>query len=375
MFSSPRTDWGRGERQDIQSSDFARNNHTKESYVATPAPSLVDEGDQRTKGRVLVAEDKALIRLDIRSVLERRGWEICGEARDGREAVRLASDLRPDVTLIDVRMPGLDGVEATRLIQRERETPVVMMAAYDRPSLVARSILAGATSYVLKPFAEGALEAAIAHSSNGARNETGFRPGTERIHSSPKRDEIVVTAKHLFATEGYEATSIQNLADSVGLLKGSLYYHITSKQELLVSIVGTFLNASAAVRNHVQESGESAERRLGRYVSSLRALHALDPDGSAIARAPRPLRGTEMAGIAAEAAASDAHFLERLLVDGKETGVFRLLDEPARLATRVLDVVSAPCRTRLPDFGEIDREANSCAAFVLASLSGRRPTE
>ena len=143
MFSSPRTDWGRGERQDIQSSDFARNNHTKESYVATPAPSLVDEGDQRTKGRVLVAEDKALIRLDIRSVLERRGWEICGEARDGREAVRLASDLRPDVTLIDVRMPGLDGVEATRLIQRERETPVVMMAAYDRPSLVARSISRG----------------------------------------------------------------------------------------------------------------------------------------------------------------------------------------------------------------------------------------
>jgi response regulator NasT len=112
--------------------------------------------------RILIAEDETLIRLDLRALLQERGWDVCGEARDGREAVRLAGDLEPDVTLMDVKMPLVDGIEATRLIQSKRRTPVVVMTAYDRPSLLARSIVAGATSYVLKPFAEEELVATIA---------------------------------------------------------------------------------------------------------------------------------------------------------------------------------------------------------------------
>ena len=108
------------------------------------------------RGRVLVAEDETLIRLDIRAALEKRGWDVCGEARDGSEAVRLAHGLQPDVALLDLKMPGIDGVEATRRIHGARNTPVVMMTAYDRPSSVARSIVAGATEYVVKPFVEDA---------------------------------------------------------------------------------------------------------------------------------------------------------------------------------------------------------------------------
>ena len=339
------------------------------------AQSTVGEGD-RAKGRVLVAEDETLIRLDIRSVLEQRGWEICGEARDGREAVRLASDLRPDVTLMDVRMPGLDGLEATRLIQRQRKTPVVVMTAYDRPSLVVRSILAGATSYLLKPFAEDALEAALAGVTNRTSSEGKAWTRREPVHTSPRRDEIVAAAKHLFATKGYEATSTQDIADSVGLLKGSLYHHISSKQELLYTVVGSFLDATDAVRNQVRGFAESPGRRLRRFVASRRALHTLDPDGSAIlACAPQTLHGTKMASIMAETVERDMQFLERLLAEGTAVGAFRLLDEPSSLAARSLDVMSAPYRTRSREFGEIDREANACAAFVLAAVNGRYHTD
>jgi len=331
------------------------------------APSAVRQGD---RGRVLVAEDETLIRLDIRSVLEQRGWEVCGEARDGREAVQLASDLRPDVTLMDIRMPGLDGVEATRLINQECKTPVVVMTAYDRPSLVVRSILAGATSYLLKPFAEDALEAAVAGVTKRSRADGRAHAERRRTHPSPRRDEIVAAAKHLFAQKGYEATSIQDLADSVGLLKGSLYYHITSKQELLVTVVESFLDATDALRSHVRGLSESPGRRLRRFVAARRALQTLDADGSAIlACAHRTLRGTELEGILAEAVQRDVRFLEHLLVEGCEAGVFRLLEEPSRLAARSLDLVSAPSRRRSGDFAEIDREANACAAFVLASVS------
>ena len=348
-----------------------RRNDSRGGSMSAFAPSALPVSG-RVRGRVLVAEDEALIRLDIRSVLEQRGWEVCGEASDGREAVRLASDLRPDVTLMDVRMPGLDGVDATRLIQRERRTPLVMMTAYDRPSLVVRSILAGATSYVLKPFAEDALASAVAAvTDEPPTNDTPWA-GRDRARSSPRRDEIVAAAKHLFARRGYEATPIQDVADSVGLLKGSLYHHITSKQELLFTVVASFLDATDAVRSHAEVSVESPARRLRRFVAARRALHTLDPDGSAIvARAQQTLRETEMERVVAGAVERDVQFLERVLVDGSETGAFRLLEEPSALAARTLDVIAAPSRSRSEHFGEIDREANACAAFVLAAVSGR----
>src|SRR2546428_12998334 len=93
--------------------------------------------------RVLVAEDETIIRLDLRDLLERSGFEVCAEARDGEEAVALARSERPDVAIMDVKMPKLDGIEAARRILAERPIPIVMLTAYGQDELVSRAVEAG----------------------------------------------------------------------------------------------------------------------------------------------------------------------------------------------------------------------------------------
>jgi AmiR/NasT family two-component response regulator len=107
-----------------------------------------------TAVRVLIAEDETIIRLDLRSLLEASGYEVCGEARDGEEAVELARTLEPDVAIMDVKMPRLDGIEAARQINSHRLTPIVMLTAYDQDELVARAVAAGVFGYLVKPFRE-----------------------------------------------------------------------------------------------------------------------------------------------------------------------------------------------------------------------------
>jgi AmiR/NasT family two-component response regulator len=112
--------------------------------------------------RVLIAEDETIIRLDLRALLERAGFDVCAEARDGEEAVELARSEQPDVALLDVKMPRLDGIEAARRILDERPIPIVMVTAYGEQELVARAIEAGVFGYLVKPFRETDLLPAIA---------------------------------------------------------------------------------------------------------------------------------------------------------------------------------------------------------------------
>ena len=111
--------------------------------------------------RVLIAEDETIIRLDLRELLERAGLEVCAEAKDGIEAVELARSERPDVAVLDVKMPRLDGIEAARRILDERPIPIVMLTAYGQDELVARAVEAGVFGYLVKPFREGDLLPAI----------------------------------------------------------------------------------------------------------------------------------------------------------------------------------------------------------------------
>jgi response regulator NasT len=111
--------------------------------------------------RILVAEDETIIRLDLRDLLERSGFEVCAEARDGREAVELARTERPDLAIMDVKMPRLDGIEAARRILAERPIPIVMLTAYGQRELVARAVEAGVFGYLVKPFRETDLLPAI----------------------------------------------------------------------------------------------------------------------------------------------------------------------------------------------------------------------
>ena len=111
--------------------------------------------------RILVAEDETIIRLDLREILERAGYSVVAEARDGEEAVELAASEKPDLAIHDVKMPKLDGIEAARRILDERPIPIVMLTAYGQEELVSRAIEAGVFGYLVKPFREQDLLPAI----------------------------------------------------------------------------------------------------------------------------------------------------------------------------------------------------------------------
>ena len=101
------------------------------------------------------------MRLDLRGLLSSRGFEVCGEAKNGVEAVALARELEPDLVLLDVKMPELDGIEAARRILAERPVPIVLVTAYGEEALVERAIDAGVFGYLTKPFRENDLLPAI----------------------------------------------------------------------------------------------------------------------------------------------------------------------------------------------------------------------
>ena len=110
-----------------------------------------------TTARVLTVEDDPIVRADLRLILEDAGYEVCPEARDGIEAVELAREHRPDLVLIDLSLPRLDGVEATRRILDERDVPIVALTGHSSGDLVGRADEAGAVGHVLKPFSEAHL--------------------------------------------------------------------------------------------------------------------------------------------------------------------------------------------------------------------------
>jgi AmiR/NasT family two-component response regulator len=102
--------------------------------------------------RVLIAEDEALIRLDLKEMLEEEGYLVVGEAGDGEQAVQLAEELRPDLVILDVKMPRMDGIAAAEVIVKERIAPVIILTAFSQRDLVEQARDAGAMAYLVKPF-------------------------------------------------------------------------------------------------------------------------------------------------------------------------------------------------------------------------------
>ncbi len=111
--------------------------------------------------RVLIAEDEALIRLDLREMLEEEGFDVVGEAADGEQAIGLAQQLRPDLVICDVKMPKVDGIVAAAHITEARIAPVVMLTAFSQRDLIERARDAGAMAYLVKPFQKHDLLPAI----------------------------------------------------------------------------------------------------------------------------------------------------------------------------------------------------------------------
>lgn len=114
-----------------------------------------------TKRRVVVAEDESLIRMDIVETLRDNGFDVVGEAGDGEAAVALAKELRPDLVVMDVKMPKLDGISAADQLNKEHVAPVVLLTAFSQKELVERATEAGALAYVVKPFTPNDLLPAV----------------------------------------------------------------------------------------------------------------------------------------------------------------------------------------------------------------------
>jgi response regulator NasT len=153
--------------------------------------------------RVLIAEDETIIRLDLRGLLEGAGHEVCAEARDGVEAVELARSEQPDVALLDVKMPRLDGIEAAKQILDERPIPIVMLTAYGQQELVSRAVEAGVFGYLVKPFREGDLLRAIQTARARHEELSALREEAESLAEALAARKAIERAKGiLMAQEG-----------------------------------------------------------------------------------------------------------------------------------------------------------------------------
>jgi response regulator NasT len=110
---------------------------------------------------VIIADDESLVRTDLREALTELGYLVVGEVGDGQSAVNMARELDPDVVVMDIKMPGLDGIEAAQVLTREKIAPVVLLTAYSQRELIDRAKEAGVVGYLVKPFRETDLTPAI----------------------------------------------------------------------------------------------------------------------------------------------------------------------------------------------------------------------
>ena len=111
--------------------------------------------------RVIIADDESLIRMDLREMLTNLGYLVVGDVGDGRSAVNLARELKPDLLIMDIKMPDMDGIEAAKIMTEEHIAPVVLLTAYSQKDLVERAKEAGVVGYMVKPFRESDLTPAI----------------------------------------------------------------------------------------------------------------------------------------------------------------------------------------------------------------------
>jgi AmiR/NasT family two-component response regulator len=153
--------------------------------------------------RILIAEDETIIRLDLRDLLEKAGFQVCAEAKDGVEAVELAGSANPELAILDVKMPRLDGIDAARRILEDRPIPIVMLTAYGQDELVSRAVEAGVFGYLVKPFREADLLPAIRTARARYEELSALREEAESLSEALAARKSIERAKGLLmAKEG-----------------------------------------------------------------------------------------------------------------------------------------------------------------------------
>lgn len=159
------------------------------------------ESAPRPARRVLIAEDEALIRLDLAEMLREEGYEVVGEAGDGQEAVELAELLRPDLVIIDVKMPRRDGIDAASEIAGKRIAPIVMLTAFSQRELVERARAAGAMAYLVKPFSASDLVPAIELAVGRAEEITALEREVSTLSEQLETRKLIERAKGLLQSK------------------------------------------------------------------------------------------------------------------------------------------------------------------------------
>ncbi|MGH2759302.1 MAG: ANTAR domain-containing response regulator [Actinomycetota bacterium] len=161
--------------------------------------------------RVLIAEDEAIIRLDLREMLEEEGFEIVGEANDGRRAVELAREQRPDLCILDIKMPGMDGIRAAEVITRERIAPVLILTAFSQRDLANQAAQAGAMAYLVKPFQKSDLLPAIEVAMQRYGEVTRLEGEVAQLADRLEARKLVERAKGLLMDQGLSETEAYRL--------------------------------------------------------------------------------------------------------------------------------------------------------------------
>jgi AmiR/NasT family two-component response regulator len=169
----------------------------KEGHAVRAADTVRSD---RAGRRVLIADDDPLIRMDLAEMLTEEGFEVVGQVGDGERAVELARTLRPDLVILDVKMPGKDGIQAAAEIADEQIAPVIILTAYSDRDLVQRAIDAGAMTYLAKPFSTAtllpAIELTAARYAEAATSRAELAAATQRLQTRT----VIDRAKGLLMT-------------------------------------------------------------------------------------------------------------------------------------------------------------------------------
>ena len=169
--------------------------------------------DRRSSCRILIADDQSIIRLDLREMLAHLGYDVVGEAGDGEAALELARKLKPDLVILDIKMPGFDGISAAEILTREEIAPVVLLTAYSDQELVERALSAGVAGYVVKPFREAELMPVIELSLSRFEQFGQLRKEVDDLKEALETRKVVEQAKGI-------------LMESLGLTEADAFQRI-----------------------------------------------------------------------------------------------------------------------------------------------------
>ncbi len=147
--------------------------------------------------RILLVEDESIIRLDIASILKDNGYDVIGEAGDGEKAVELALELKPDLIIMDIKMPKLNGLKASEIISKKLDVPIVLVTAYSQKEFVERTKLANVAGYLVKPVSEANLIPAIEVALNQAERIRKLQGEADAAAEKLEKRKLIEKAKGL----------------------------------------------------------------------------------------------------------------------------------------------------------------------------------